>query len=115
MALKDVHGIIDLNEGSIDELFKREWAKVLDNIQDPTTEASAKRRIIIEISIIPSNDRSMAKVVTKAKTSLAGIKADEGAVLLELTSSGEVVAMTREQETQQELSFPSTNIFKESK
>lgn len=115
MALKDVHRITDLNDGSIDELFIREWEKVLDNIQDPTTDANAKRRIIIEISVIPSNDRSMAKVVTKAKTSLAGVKADEGAVLLELTASGGVVAMTREQENQQELVFPSENIFKESK
>lgn len=115
MALKDVHGIMDLNEGSIDELFAREWKKLLENVKDPTTEAEAKRRIVIEISVSPSSDRSMAKIVTKAKTHLASIKADEGAILLELNSKGEVVAMAREGANQQELSFPTTKIFKESK
>lgn len=115
MALKDVERITDLNDGSIDELFSREWEKVLANIQDPTTEATARRRIVIEINVIPNADRSLARVVTQAKTSLASIKADEGAILLELTSDGGVVAMAREQEVQPELSFSDMNVFKESK
>lgn len=102
MGLKDVQGIIDINEGSIAELFNREWPKVLENIGDPATDPQAKRSITIVIEIVPSKDRAMAKVVTKAKTTLAGIKADEGAIFMDLTSHG-IIASTREPEIQPEL------------
>lgn len=102
MALKDVQSITDLNEGSVDELFRREWEKVLENIHDPSTEATAARKIVIEIKVTPATNRSMAKVVTQAKTSLAGVKADEGAIMLELTSGG-IVALSQEQTVQLEL------------
>lgn len=102
MALKDVQSITDLNEGSVDELFRREWTKVLENIQDPTTEATARRKIVIEIAVIPTTNRSMCKTIIQAKTTFAGIKADEGAVMLELTAGG-VVALAPEAEVQPEL------------
>lgn len=102
MALRDVTNVVDVNEGSLEELFKREWQKVLDNIADPATDPKAKRKISLEIEISPSPDRGMAKVVTKATTKLAPIKADEGAVFLELTNKG-VIAQSREPEVQPDL------------
>jgi hypothetical protein len=108
MGLKDVQGITDINSGSIDELFKREWPKVLENIGDPATEAQAKRKIIIEIEIVPSKNRDSATVVTKSKATLAPAKSDQGAVFLDLTSHG-IIASTREPEIQpelEELEFP---------
>lgn len=103
MAMKDVQSITDLNEGSVDELFRREWPKILENVQDPTTEATARRKIVIEIAVVPSSNRSMCKIITQAKTTLAGIKADEGGVMLELTAGGGVVALAPDAEVQPEL------------
>lgn len=114
MGFKDVVAITDINEGSIEELFKREWPKVLDNIADPATDASAKRKISLEIEIIPTKDRGMAAVVTKAKTTLAAIKADEGAIFLELTNNG-VVASTKEPEVQPDLPVANISNFKVAK
>ncbi len=102
MAFKDVLTLADLNNGSAEEQFAREWQKVLSNIRDPSTDSKRIRKISIEISVAPSTDRSSAKVMISSKSNLAPAKADENTVLLELTSNG-IVAMTREPEKQLEL------------
>ncbi len=102
MAFKDVTALSDLNNGSAEEQFAREWQKVLSNIRDPSTDSKRVRKITIEISIAPSTDRSSAKVMISSKSSLAPAKADENTVLFELTKDG-VIAMTREPEKQLEL------------
>ena len=101
MAFKDVTALSDLNNGSAEEQFAREWQKVLSNIRDPSTDSKRVRKITIEISIAPSTDRSSAKVMISSKSSLAPAKADENTVLFELTKDG-VIAMTREPEKQLE-------------
>ena len=99
MGLKDIHALGDFNQGAVGELFGREWPKLLENIADPSTEAKARRKVTIEITVIPSEDRSSAKVLLNAKSTLAQVKADESVIFMELTGKG-VVAMAREPEQQ---------------
>ena len=99
MGLKDIQSLDDFNQGAIGELFEREWPKILENIADPSTEAKTRRKVTIEISVMPSDDRSSAKVLLNAKSSLAPVKADESVIFMELTGKG-VVAMAREPEHQ---------------
>lgn len=102
MSFKDVVNIEDLNNGAANEQFGREWRKLIGNVGDPTTESNKVRKITIEISILPTTDRSSAKVLIATKSNLAPVKSDENMVMFELTNEG-IVAMTREPEKQLEL------------
>lgn len=99
---EQIKSIEDLNKGSVRDLFEREWAKVIEDISDPSTDAQKKRKIQIEIEITPSQDRASAHITTKAKSTLAGPKGDAGHIFLELTSKG-VVASQMKEEIQPEL------------
>jgi hypothetical protein len=99
MGLKDINSLHDFNQGVVQEQFNREWPKILANIADPATESKTKRRLTIEVEIAPNEDRSSAKVLVKAKSTLAPVKCDESVIFMELTNEG-VVAMSRESEKQ---------------
>jgi hypothetical protein len=99
MGLKDISSLHDFNQGVVQEQFNREWPKILKNIADPATEPKTKRKLTIEVEITPSEDRSSAKVLVKAKSSLAPVKSDESVIFMELTNGG-VVAMAKEAEKQ---------------
>ena len=100
--LKDVQSINDLSTGVVDEQFKREWEKILQNIADPSTEAKKKRKFTLEIEITPNEDRSLAAVAIKSKSSLAPVKSDDSMIFMELSNDG-VIAMSPEKEEQQDL------------
>ncbi len=99
MGLKDISSLHDFNQGVVQEQFSREWPKILKNIADPATEPKMKRKLTIDIEIVPSEDRSSAKVLVKAKSTLAPVKSDESVIFMELTNGG-VVAMAKEAEKQ---------------
>lgn len=44
--------------GAAEELFARELAKVLENVKDPNTAATAKRQIKITVTFKPHEDRN---------------------------------------------------------
>ncbi len=102
MGLKDISSLHDFNQGVVQEQFGREWPKILANIADPSTDPKAKRKLTIEVEVVPSEDRSSAKVMVKSKSALAPVKSDESVIFMELTNDG-VVAMSREKEVQPEL------------
>jgi hypothetical protein len=83
---RQVASIIDI--GAIDEQFKRGLAKVIDNIADPATEATAKRKITITVAIRPTEDRVNAATEISVKTDLAAVKSDKGSMSFEVTGEG---------------------------
>jgi hypothetical protein len=99
MGLKDIGSLHDINQGVVQEQFGREWPRILGNIADPSTDPKAKRKLTIDIEICPSEDRSIARVMVKSKTTLAPVRADESMIFMELTGSG-VVAMARTEDLQ---------------
>jgi hypothetical protein len=60
--------------GAAAELFERELATVLQNIQDPNTTALTKRRIRLDFVVVPTEDRAQATVGVFASSTLAPIK-----------------------------------------
>jgi hypothetical protein len=48
--------------GAVVERFNDELLKVLENIQDPNTDATAARTITLKVTLKPSEDRDMAGV-----------------------------------------------------
>ena len=100
--MKEVSSITDLSSGVVNEQFKREWEKIMQNIADPSTDAKKKRKFTLEVEIIPNDDRSFAALSIKSKSSLAPVKSDDSAIFMELSNNG-VIAMSPEKEEQQEL------------
>lgn len=63
-----------LNGGVVPELFEKEFAAVMANIDDPSTDAKKPRVITIEITVSALEDRSQAAIRVSAKSKLVGVK-----------------------------------------
>lgn len=57
--------------GAFAAQINRELKKVAENIQDPNTDATAKRRITVVIEFKPSESRDFGAVGVQAKSTLA--------------------------------------------
>ncbi|MGH9728456.1 MAG: hypothetical protein ACRD4V_07680 [Candidatus Acidiferrales bacterium] len=69
--------------GAIEEVFQREFASVLQNIADVNTDAEAKRKITLEFTIAPFEDRSGAQVTFACKSKTVPVEAVKGTVFLQ--------------------------------
>lgn len=65
--------LANIGGGVVPELFGRELAEVLKNIDDPNTEAKKKRTIVLEIEISPAESREVAHILVKCKSKLAPV------------------------------------------
>lgn len=74
--------------GAVDEVFQREWATVLENIGDVNTDAEAKRKITLEFTIAPFEDRSGAQVTFACKSKTIPAEAVKGTVFLQRKGTG---------------------------
>lgn len=63
--------IIEMARGAIMERVDLEAARVVDNIADINTKATAKRKITITIEFIPDDTRKNIQVSATAKSTLA--------------------------------------------
>lgn len=66
----DKKSILEMSMGAILERVDYEMGKVLDNILDPNTKATGKRKITVGLEIVPSADRRTITVHTTAKSAL---------------------------------------------
>lgn len=66
----DKKSILEMSMGAILERVDYEMGKVLDNILDPNTKATGKRKITVGLELIPSADRKTITVQTTAKSAL---------------------------------------------
>ena len=66
----DKKSILEMSMGAILERVDYEMGKVLDNIMDPNTRATGKRKITVGLELIPAADRKTITVLTTAKSTL---------------------------------------------
>lgn len=66
----DKKSILEMTMGAILERVDYEMGRVLDNIIDPNTKATAKRKITVNLELIPSSDRKTITVQSTAKSTL---------------------------------------------
>jgi hypothetical protein len=69
--------------GAIEEVFQREFAAVLANIADVNTNPEAKRKIKLEFTINPFEDRSGAQVTFACTSKTVPVEAVKGTVFLQ--------------------------------
>ena len=62
--------ILQMARGAIHERIDYEMSKVIDNILDPNTEATAKRKLVLTIEFKPDSNRQTVSVTSVAKSTL---------------------------------------------
>lgn len=80
-----MHKHIDLNgfaHGALLERVNMEMDKVLENIQDPNTEATKKRKVVITLELEPNARRELADVVTTVKSTLVPTTAVSASLMI---------------------------------
>jgi hypothetical protein len=82
-AEKQEVSLSNLCGGAIEEVFQREFASVLANIADVNTNAEAKRKITLEFTIKPFEDRSGGQVTFACKSKTVPVEEVKGTVFFQ--------------------------------
>lgn len=83
--------IMSMARGAFEERVDYEMDKVIQNILDPNTKATAKRKITLTIELTPDDERRTIGVSVTAKSTLAAT--NPVATALYVTSDGNIVSL----------------------
>lgn len=67
----NVKSILEMARGGIQEMVDYEMSRILDNILDVNTKATAKRKISITLEFTPDDYRQVVAVSSQVKSTLA--------------------------------------------
>lgn len=67
--------IIEMARGAFIERTDYEMARVIENILDPNTNPTAKRKITLTLELVPNSERTNISVNVTAKSTLAATSA----------------------------------------
>lgn len=83
--------ILQMAKGAVQERVDYEVSKVVDNILDPNTEATAKRKITLTIELKPDSDRLVITMNATAKSTLAPTKPIGTALAITADDKGQMM------------------------
>ena len=83
----------NINEGAAIEAFDLELRKVMENIADLSTVATATRAITLKIEFKPESDRCKVHTEFAISTKLAGIEKHVSKIFIARTDQGALVAL----------------------
>jgi hypothetical protein len=107
MQTKETFVSLDtLAQGAAVEMFNDELKKVLTNILDPNTKATAKRTLVLTVEIKPDEDRFHGSCNVFVKSKLEPNRG-VGTVIFMGRHAGEPVASERDE---RQLSFDDSNV-----
>lgn len=95
-----------LAQGAVVEKFEDEFNRVLENVQDPNTKATATRSITITVTLKPDEDRSFASTSVEVKAKLAPSKPVGTAIYIG-RHAGRAVATERDS---RQMTLPEENV-----
>lgn len=78
--------------GALSEKFNLALREVLENIADPNTKAETKRKLTVELTFVPSEDRELSIVGIDTKTKLAATKSVATKILIDRDGQGGIIA-----------------------
>lgn len=81
-----------LASGGVQENFDMEVKKILENIQDPNTEADKPRKLVLTLTFLPDESRELVKLDSQVKLTLAPTKSVTTNLITGLNVNGEVEA-----------------------
>lgn len=79
-------------DGALAEKFNLALVEVLNNIRDMNTDFKPKRKVTLELTIVPSEDRELAEVIINTKTKLAPAKAVPAILIIDTDGRGNALA-----------------------
>ena len=85
--------LIQMARGGFIEIFDAEMSKVLDNILDPNTKATGKRKLTVEFTFAPDDNRQTIGVSFQCKSKLEPIHPVVTSLFITGDSEGEVTAV----------------------
>lgn len=83
------NSIMQMAKGAFQERVDYEMTRVIDNILDPNTKATAKRKITLTIELVPDDERENIAVAVTAKSTLASTNPVTTALFIARTRNGE--------------------------
>ena len=95
-----------LADGAAEQLFDAELKRCLENIQDPSTKATAARVINLKITLLPDEDRGFMDVEIYATSKLAALKPKETRVHL-ARAKGDYIG---KEQTRPQMPLPGENV-----
>lgn len=85
--------ILQMARGAIEERVDYEMSRVIDNILDPNTEPTAKRKLNLTIEFKPDANRQVISVITTAKSQLCPTNSVATSLFITGDEQGEVTAV----------------------
>lgn len=85
--------ILQMARGAIMERVDYEMAKIIDNILDPNTAPTSKRKLTLTLEFLPDSDRTTISVSTTAKSTLVPTNAVPTSLYITGDECGEVTAV----------------------
>lgn len=86
----EVLSLATIKGGAIVERFDDELRKLVANIADPGTPATAKREVSLKFSVKPGKDRGMSQVMVSVTSKLAPGESMETNMFIAITRNGPV-------------------------
>lgn len=83
--------ILQMAKGAFEERVDYEMERVIDNILDRSTKATAKRKITLTIEFVPDDDRQMIGVSVTAKSTLVATNPVTTSLCITNDGNGEMV------------------------
>ena len=84
---------LEMARGAIIERADYEMGRIMQNILDPNTKPTEKRKLTITIEFSPDDDRAMIGISVTAKSALAATTAIKTAIYASVGSFGEFSAV----------------------
>lgn len=95
MAERLIESLSDLMDGSVEERFNEELAKVWRNVYDPMTSPTRARTVTLKVKITPNERRDSCDFRVSVNSTLAPHEDLTQTVMLQLKSDGSVTATER--------------------
>ena len=102
------NSIMQMAKGAFQERVDYEMSRVIDNILDPNTSATAKRKITLTIDLVPDDFRRTVAVSVQAKATLATTTPIKTALFITGDSNGEMVVAEAVPQAPGQIAFDGT-------
>ena len=83
--------LLQMAKGAIQERVDYEVSRVVDNLLDMNTEAKAKRKVTLTITMTADDDRRVVKVEASAKSTLAPVTPIGTSLVITADKDGEMM------------------------
>lgn len=83
--------LLQMAKGAIQERVDYEVTRVVDNLLDMNTEAKAKRKVTLTITMVADEDRRVVKVEASAKSTLAPVTPIGTSLVITADGNGEMM------------------------